>query len=737
VARTDERPADDHQRWSRLVRLVLLAALGVVLASAAPASAADGDLGIPGPSTAGTGGAATGEKPESKLWFNDGRWWASMYHAASGTYHIWWLDRSASPAAWVDSGTVLDNRPKSRADTLWDGSHLYVASAVFAASNTTTVSGNPTRLYRYSYSPLSRSYSLDAGFPVAINNTSTETIVLDKDSRNRLWATWTQGQKVYFNATTTPGVDTSWGTPAPLPVAEASNLDPDDISTLVAFRGHLGVMWSNQVSSTTYFSVHDDDEPIDAWQSAEKVTLPGPKQSDDHLNVKQLESDPSGRIFAVIKTGLDDVAGGSSSAPQIVVLGRGSSGGWSRATFATVADCHTRPSLVLDSANALLHVYATAPESGCPHSGTAGSIFEKTSPMSALSFPPGRGTVVMRTAASPNLNNVTGTKQTATAATGIVMLASNDVTKQYWASDESLGTAPAAPTASFTATPTSGQAPLPVQFTDTSTGSPTTWAWDFGDGASSTAQNPQHTYAAAGTYTASLTASNAGGSSTPATMSITVTAPPPAAGISVVGSSDSMSSTASSAVTLTSPAGVSTGDVLLAAFSINNTPTVTPPPGWSSIVGPLKPDGVAELFAYYHVVAAGELPGSYAWTLSTANKWGGGITAYRGVDASHPLDLTSAVTTIDSSGTATGITSPGVTTVTDGAMLVGGLGADGATATTTPPAGWTEAFDSVGGKMSEHAYKSQGTAGLSGPATWTISAPRAIAVWMTALRAAP
>jgi PKD repeat protein len=439
----------------------------------------------------------------------------------------------------------------------------------------------------------------------------------------------------------------------------------------------------------------------------------------------------------VVKTGLDDVSGVSSSAPQIVVLSRGSAGGWSRATFGTVADCHTRPSLVLDSTNGLLHVYATAPESGCPFSGTAGSIFEKTSPMSALSFPPGRGTIVMSTAASPNLNNVTGTKQTATAATGIVMLASNDVTKQYWASDESLGTAPAPATASFTATPTSGQAPLAVQFTDTSTGSPTAWAWNFGDGASSTAQNPQHTYPAAGTYTASVTASNGDGSSTPATMSITVTAPPPPAGISVVGSSDSMSSTASSAVTLTSPAGISAGDVLLAAFSINDKPTVTPPPGWSSIVGPLKPNAGAELFAYYYVVAAGELPGSYAWTLSMAEKWGGGITAYRGVDASHPLDLTFAVTKIDSSGTATSITSPGVTTVTDGAMLIGGLGADGATATTTPPAGWTEAFDSVGGKMSEHAYKSQGRVGPSGPATWTISAPRAMAVWMTALRAAP
>ncbi|WP_197061935.1 PKD domain-containing protein, partial [Sinomonas humi] len=57
---------------------------------------------------------------------------------------------------------------------------------------------------------------------------------------------------------------------------------------------------------------------------------------------------------------------------------------------------------------------------------------------------------------------------------------------------------PAAPVASFTASATTGTAPLAVSFTDTSTGSPTSWSWDFGDGSTSTAQNPAHTYSAAG-----------------------------------------------------------------------------------------------------------------------------------------------------------------------------------------------------------------------------------------------
>jgi PKD repeat protein len=57
---------------------------------------------------------------------------------------------------------------------------------------------------------------------------------------------------------------------------------------------------------------------------------------------------------------------------------------------------------------------------------------------------------------------------------------------------------PANPVAAFTAAPTSGPTPLTVQFTDQSTSMLHTWAWDFGDGATSSDQNPIHTYQTAG-----------------------------------------------------------------------------------------------------------------------------------------------------------------------------------------------------------------------------------------------
>lgn len=59
-------------------------------------------------------------------------------------------------------------------------------------------------------------------------------------------------------------------------------------------------------------------------------------------------------------------------------------------------------------------------------------------------------------------------------------------------------------TADFTATPTSGTAPLTVFFTDGSLGAVDTWYWDFGDGDTSMTQNPSHSYTSPGTYDVKL-----------------------------------------------------------------------------------------------------------------------------------------------------------------------------------------------------------------------------------------
>ena len=130
-----------------------------------------------------------------------------------------------------------------------------------------------------------------------------------------------------------------------------------------------------------------------------------------------------------------------------------------------------------------------------------------------------KGTVMALTSTSNNTNAVIEGRLL--VRTGQVSLENNAFTTPGCV------TTPA-PTASFTASATSGTAPLSVQLTNTSTGAPTSWSWNFGNGITSTLQNPSVTYTLAGTYTVSLTASNASGASTPVSRTITVTAPAPA-----------------------------------------------------------------------------------------------------------------------------------------------------------------------------------------------------------------
>ncbi len=79
-----------------------------------------------------------------------------------------------------------------------------------------------------------------------------------------------------------------------------------------------------------------------------------------------------------------------------------------------------------------------------------------------------------------------------------------------WLSPPS-GTVPAA---GFTYAPASPSAGQQITFSDSCTGSPSSWSWTFGDGTVSSAENPVKSYTAAGTYTVSLTAANSFGSTT-------------------------------------------------------------------------------------------------------------------------------------------------------------------------------------------------------------------------------
>jgi len=792
--------------------------LSLQAVGAEPARAADAvprmyqDQGYPiaGPSP-------TEDKPQSKLWFNDGSWWALMrtaVNAADGDADVT-IHRLRPDHTWTDTGIVVDSRAASTGDALWENGKLYVASRV--------TSGD-IRAVRMSYDPAADRYTMDAGFPKAVTSGDIESVTLTRDSLGRLWITFTKPDpanaaldRVWVAHSTTS--DTTWSAPFMVPVPD-NTIKADDISAIVSFGGKTGVMWSDQQTQVVRFAVHPDSAADNAGWTVE-TALSGTRSADDHLNLKSLAEDDQGRIYAAIKTSRGDSSTDASSDPSIRVLSRSATGVWSATTVATVGEKLTRPQLALDSTNRQMYVVMST-ESG-------GKVYYRRSALGAtLSFT-ARATLLSWSGAL--INNATTAKAPVTAESGLVVLASDDKqTRRYYHAELDLNapaaadtTAPSVPTgvvaradaprqvtvswtaatdatgvtgyrvtrngvvvapsvtttsfvdttaapstaysytvsavdaasnrsaesaatpvttpaatqvpaASFTATPTSGTAPLAVQFTDTSTGGPTSWAWDFGDGTSSTAQHPAHTYGAAGTFQVTVRVTNSAGSSTSPAKTVTVVGA--SATTITVGASTQASSAAAAGVTIAKPAGVTTGDVLIAQFTADTTPSVAAAPaGWTTVTAPLSVKTNARLFVYHHVVTdAAKEPTSYTWTLSSAKKWNAGMTLFHGVDTTTPFD-TVATTRVNGSA-ATSLAVPGVTTTRAGTMLVGGVGIDSGSVAATPPGGWTEDLESTGVQVTELAHQLRTTAGATGTATWSLNRSMGAAGWLRALRPA-
>ncbi len=391
-------------------------------------------------------GTPTGEKPESKLWFTDGVWWGSLFNTTTSTYHIYRFN--ASTQSWTDTGTQLDNRSSTRADCLWDGvaQKLYVSSHIFTTNGSVTSSSRQWgRVYRYSYHSSTQSYTLDSGFPGTVNKGNSETLVIAKDTTGVLWVTFTQGSRVYVNHSAV-GNDTQWGTPF-LPPTNNSNtsLSSDDISSVIAFGpGNIGVMWSNQQTTKSYFMVHKDGDPDTVWQPEETAfPLPGGTEtSDDHINLK---TDNTGRVFAAVKTSLT-----GSTDPLIELIVRATNGTWSNYVFGLKADHHSRAIVLLDLEHSQVYMFAVSPEGGTPQ-----AIYYKTTSLNAISFPPGLGTPFIKNPTDLNINNASSTKQNVDSTTGLLVISSDQNTRYYQHNFLTLGgTQPVASISSFT--PTSG-----------------------------------------------------------------------------------------------------------------------------------------------------------------------------------------------------------------------------------------------------------------------------------------
>jgi hypothetical protein len=361
------------------------------------------------------------EKPQSKLWYNDGRWWADMLYS-DGDHYIFYLNRTTQQ--WVKTPTRLDTRTRTKSDCLWDGAHLYVASGGGLESTNADLDGV---LYRFSYNAITKTYSRDFG-PITIRPGGAETLVIDKDSTGRLWITYAQAGEIYLSHSL--GSDTQWNTPFAMPAAGVNeHIGSDDISTLVAFNGNIGVLWSNQLDNTVYFAFHSDSAPDTSWHG--EVVIQGPNIADDHINLKSIPGDTSGRVYAVIKTSIPTT---TADTPRILLVTRQPNGQWQSSIVSSGADHQTRPILLIDPGQNQLSIFS-ADEGG-------GTIYLKQAALNDPHFAAGKGTPFISNAAYTIIDNPTSTKQTVSTASGVVVLASDDSHKRYLHNTINIGPEP-------------------------------------------------------------------------------------------------------------------------------------------------------------------------------------------------------------------------------------------------------------------------------------------------------
>ncbi len=355
----------------------------------------------------------TENKPESKLWFNAGSWWGVLWDRQTLRYRIYKLDNASQ--CWLNTGIDVDERPQSAQDVLWDGSKLYVASRS-TLDNTAALGPNEGKIFRFSYDAATETYSLDAGFPVAFMTEKVEALVLTKDSTGQLWTTWTKNSQVWVNRSL--GDDLTWGQPFVLPVM-GGDLDPDDISTIVAFGGNkVGVMWSNQVDFKGYFAVHEDGKSDLEWETRETaLSSASANVMDDHMSLAVRQS--TGEVVAAIKTNFS-----GTNETLIYFLKRSPAGSWSKHEVSIGADNVTRPMVLVDSETDSAYVFLsrfTAPR----------RIELKTTHLDNISFQAGEGRPFIYSQSDNDINNAKSTKQTVNSTTGVVVIASDHETRYY------------------------------------------------------------------------------------------------------------------------------------------------------------------------------------------------------------------------------------------------------------------------------------------------------------------
>ena len=294
----------------RLATLFLLP----LLACAAPVATTQPVFQIDRPSP-------TADKPQSKLWFAGGSWWALLPGAQSPT--LW--QRTAT--GWTEHSALREKLAGSpgRADVWFDYDGVTAAcveGATLAVLRLTPVGSPPTT---WQPERLAQ-WTLPSAPPI-------ETVTLGRDATGRWWLTAPVSQPLApdqprpahgpdRDIVVWTSIDArTWQRLEPL----ARGVNGDDICTITAAPDGIGVTWSDQNRDHVAFVRHRNTAAPETWEPLELIAKGG-KTADDHLHAA---ASPDGTLWLATKNSLD-----ARGEPQLVLRIRPPAGPWQNLSYA-------------------------------------------------------------------------------------------------------------------------------------------------------------------------------------------------------------------------------------------------------------------------------------------------------------------------------------------------------------------------------------------------------------------
>lgn len=342
---------------------------------------------------------ATQDKPQSKLWYAHGHWWAWLPTKDGSA--IWQRGKSGWKA--IESLTPAFKDLPGQADVLTDGDNVYAV----------LVGPNRLVIVTLQYDQQAANYKLSMP-PLIWNQPQSdqpaqviETATIARDGQGTLWVAWDHGGQMWVRASLDQQ-GAQW-TP-PIPMGEpATN---DDLCAIVTLPGHVGILWSDQKNDAVWFCSHRDGEPPETWQEIEVVEQGG-RTADDHLNAK-VSSD--GTLYVATKNSVDQV-----DQPQQVLRIRRPNGTWENHPYAPLAPSlgPSRPIVLLsETPDELCLIHAMYPAKAVQQPSF---IVWRKFETSRLDLTEDFEKLL---AAKSSLNNVTGCKQALPSDAPWIILAS-------------------------------------------------------------------------------------------------------------------------------------------------------------------------------------------------------------------------------------------------------------------------------------------------------------------------